>query len=641
MSDRRPRILSVDDNAAARYSRNRLLKGAGFEVTDAATGTAALAAVEACPDLVILDVGLPDIDGFEVCRRIKADPRTSTVPVLQVSASFVKGTDRTRALEGGADNFLVEPVEPEVLIATVNAMLRLRFAEDAVRRAAREWQATFEAINEGVALLDAESRVRRCNRAFCDFVGREPDALVGVSWRELMQELPVGEGRWDASTVGSGESRQSFQLRGRWIQAGQTPLADGGSAAGSVLVLTDVTDPVRALAKAEDANRLKDEFLAVLSHELRTPLNAIVGWSHLLQAGGLDEATTRRAMQTISRNAMVQNQLISDILDVSRIIAGKLRLELVPVDLVAVVEAAVDTVRPAALAKEIDLVLELARPATVVAGDSGRLQQVVWNLLANAIKFAPAGGRVRVRLSTKGADVEITIEDDGPGIAPEFLPYVFDRFRQADSSTTRPKGGLGLGLAIVRHLIELHGGSVSAANRKESRGAVFTVRLPGSRVEASAVEASAGGTSVSAVDTDFPSAVAGDARPLRGVRVLVVDDEEDARDLLIMVLTNAGADVLTAASTSEALPLIERELPDVLVSDIEMPGEDGYSLIRKTRALRHSRAADVPAVALTAYASSDDRMRARRAGFQVHVSKPVAPHELIAVMSTMAASRRR
>jgi PAS domain S-box-containing protein len=638
MPEAKPKILSVDDNTGSLYARHRLLTRAGFEVVDAANGMDALAALAQCPDLVILDVGLPDIDGYEVCRRIKSDPRTASISVLQVSASFVRGTDRTRALEGGADNFLVEPVEPEVLIATVNAMLRLRFAEAAVRHAAREWQTTFESINEGVAVLDGEGCVSRCNRAFADLVGQEPKAILGCAWRELLHGLPVAEGRWDASTVGTGEARQSFQLRDRWIQASRTPLPDSkGPAAGSVLILTDVTDHMHALVKAEEANRLKDEFLAVLSHELRTPLNAIVGWSHLLQAGGLDDATARKALQTISRNANLQNQLISDILDVSRVIAGKLRLELVPIDLVAVVEAAVDTVRPTALAKEIRLDADLTRPTTVVTGDSGRLQQVVWNLLSNAIKFAPRGGQIVVRLAMAGDEVEIAVEDNGPGIASEFLPYVFDRFRQADSSTTRPKGGLGLGLAIVRHLIELHGGGVSAANRTPLRGAVFTIRLPASRGDAPR----RGGPPVSAVEgSQAARPGAGPGQPLWGLRVLVVDDEEDARDLLATVLRNAGADVLTAASTAEAVPLVERDRPDVLVADIEMPGEDGYSLIRKVRELRGGHAS-TPAIALTAYAGADDRTRALRAGFQVHVAKPVSPEELVAVAAALAASRAR
>jgi CheY-like chemotaxis protein len=322
----------------------------------------------------------------------------------------------------------------------------------------------------------------------------------------------------------------------------------------------------------------------------------------------------------------MQNQLISDILDVSRIVAGKLRLELVPVDLVGVMQAAQDTLSPQALAKDVRLEVMLTPPPGVVMGDAGRLQQIVWNLLSNAMKFSGRGGAVYMRLEAGESHVEIVVEDEGPGIAPEFLPYVFDRFRQADSSSTRPKGGLGLGLAIVRHLVDLHGGTVEAKNRAP-HGAAFRVRLP-------LHPASAGRTGPSAV-TDhedlWPDAAAGAERPLDGLRVLVVDDEEDARDLLATVLGNAGADVITAASAAEVLPLIERERPDVLISDVEMPGEDGYSLIRRVRALPGERGGDTPAVALTAYAAAEDMLRALRAGFQLHIAKPVSPRDLVAV----------
>jgi signal transduction histidine kinase len=621
------KILNVDDDRAARYARNRLLANAGFEVVNAANGQEALAALESCPDLVILDVGLPDIDGYEVCRRIKADPRTSTITVLQISASFVRGADRTRALEGGADNFVIEPVEPEVLIATVNAMLRVRRAEDALRRSAREWQVTLGAIREGVALLDAESRVVRCNPAFSDFVGRSPGNTENASWPEMLSEVAPGE-------PASGP-RFSIRVRERWVEVSVSALPDeGNERSGSVVVLTDVTEYRQSLAAAEEANRIKDDFLAILSHELRTPLNAIVGWSVLLQTGRLDPESTRKAVDTINRNAMMQNQLISDILDVSRIVAGKLRLEPAAVDLIAVIGAAVETVQPSALAKDVRIEVALAEWSVVVTGDATRLQQVIWNLLSNAIKFAPKGGLVAVRLRDAGDSAEIVVEDQGPGIAPAFLPFVFDRFRQADSSSTRPKGGLGLGLAIVRHLVELHGGTVEAANRRPS-GAVFTVRLPKRAATGRGLEPSG----VEAVDLDSAVALLSASRtqqPLAGVRLVVLDDEEDARDLLRAVLGGAGADVLTAASAAEALPLVERERPDVILCDIEMPGEDGYSFLAKMLALGPGRGGETPAIALTAYASREDASRAAAAGFRVHIAKPVSPYDLIAAVAAFA-----
>jgi signal transduction histidine kinase len=616
-------ILNVDDDAGGRYARNRILQSAGFEVVEAATGRDALEKLALCPQLVILDVGLPDIDGFTVCRTIKANPETARIAVLQVSASFVRAEDRRRALEGGADSFVTEPVEPEVLIATVNALLRMRRAEEEVERAAQEWAASFDAINEGVALLGDEGVVQRCNRAFGALLGQPVGEIVGERWDTLVAPFTAEQGR-----DGALEPRTLFRVGVRFVQAGVTPMtAVPGRAARSVVVLTDVTDHRTALAAAEDANRLKDEFLAVLSHELRTPLNAIVGWVHLLQMGTLGAAETAKALQTIGRNAHVQSQIISDILDVSSIIAGKLRLQVEHANFIAVVEAALETVKPLALAKGVRLETELSADARNVDGDPGRLQQVVWNLLSNAIKYAPPSGLVRARLARADERLELTIEDDGPGVKPEFLPYVFDRFRQADSSSSRPKGGLGLGLAIVKHIVELHGGTVSARNRAPGPGAAFTISLPQEN-KSRAQSAMARAVSVAAI-------ARGHEMPLDGVRALVVDDEEDARTLVAAVLESYGADVQTAASGMEALPIVERERPDVLISDIEMPGEDGYELMRKLRRLPPGKGGQTPAVALTAYARPEDKDAAIRAGFQVHLAKPVSPLELLRIVTTI------
>ncbi len=391
----------------------------------------------------------------------------------------------------------------------------------------------------------------------------------------------------------------------------------------------------RLYLDAQQANRLKDEFLATLSHELRTPLHAIVGWAHMLKSGKLDAETTRRAVETIDRNAHVQNQLISDVLDVSRIMAGKLRLNVRETNLVDVLDAALDSVRPAADAREVALVRAFDPAAAEIAGDPDRLQQVVWNLAANAIKFAPVGGRVVVRLArAEEGGSTITVEDDGPGIRPEFLPYVFERFRQADSSSTRPHGGLGLGLAIVRHLVELHGGTAEAANRTDGKsGAVFTVRLPRGRVAASAAPSAGEARAEAKGDASWVETGAA----LAGVRVLVVDDEPDSRDMVATVLELAGAEALVAGTAADGFALLQRERPHVLLSDLEMPGEDGYSLLRRVRALPADAGGTTPAAALTAYASAEHRARTRHAGFQTHVAKPVQPAELVAVVSDLAA----
>jgi CheY-like chemotaxis protein len=386
-----------------------------------------------------------------------------------------------------------------------------------------------------------------------------------------------------------------------------------------------------ARSNAERASQLKDEFLLTLSHELRTPLNALLGWSTLLKRKDLEQARIRQGLDVIERNVRLQSQLIDDLLDMSRIISGKLRLNVQQVELVSIIEAAVETVRLSAMAKGIRLRQVLDPSAGIVSGDPARLQQVVWNLLSNAIKFTPKGGRVQVVLERVDSHVEISVIDTGLGISPEFLPYVFDKFRQADASMTRDHGGLGLGLAIVKHLVELHGGSVKVESAGSSKGATFIVELPlvvvhreqsDNKDESDLVEP---GTTV---DDYWESA-------LDGFKVLVVDDEPDARELIRCVLEDSKAQVITAGSAREALEILMREQPDVLVSDIGMPQEDGYKFIHQVRTLPFESGGKIPAVALTAYARAEDRKRALMAGYQMHISKPVEPSELIAVVSSL------
>ncbi len=393
----------------------------------------------------------------------------------------------------------------------------------------------------------------------------------------------------------------------------------------------------RAKQQAEEANRMKDEFLATLSHELRTPLNAILGWAQVLRMGKLDEAASARALETIERNARAQAQLIADLLDVSRIITGKLRLDFQPVELRRIVEAALDSVRPAADAKGIRLAVSLGVLASPVLGDSDRLQQVVWNLLSNAIKFTPREGAVEVRLCQSGASAEVRVSDTGAGIRPDFLPYVFDRFRQAEGAITRTHGGLGLGLSIVRHLVELHGGTVEVESEGEGKGASFAVCLPvrvalsGSRAGATAGEPQL----VEGMETWADPW--GDRELLRGLRILVVEDEDDTRELLVTALEQCGAEVAAVASVAAALAQLDEQVPDVLVSDLAMPEEDGYSLIRQVRARPSERGGQVPAAALTAYARAEDRVRALAAGFQMHVPKPIDPSALVRMVANLAA----
>jgi len=399
----------------------------------------------------------------------------------------------------------------------------------------------------------------------------------------------------------------------------------------------DVTERRQALKRekearmeAEAANRVKDEFLSTLSHELRTPLTAIMGWADLLLNDEVEADKERQAIETIFRNANSQCQLINDLLEVSRIITGKLRLEFVPCELDSVIEAAAQSIRPTAEAKGVRLQVLLEPSVGPVFGDRERLQQIVWNLLSNGVKFTRKGGLVQVTLQRINSHVEIVVNDTGIGISPEFLPHVFDRFRQADGSTTRIYGGLGLGLAIVRHLVELHGGTAVADSAGDDQGATFTIRLP------------------AMIENEHPrpeefkqpalaEVEARDRKPssLNGLRVLVVDDEIDARTLLTMMLEKCGAQVVAVGSSREGLESIESWLPDVLIADIGMPVEDGYGMIRKIRKLPKKKGGHTPALALTAYARTEDRVRALSEGYQVHLAKPVDRYELAAVVASL------
>jgi PAS domain S-box-containing protein len=385
-----------------------------------------------------------------------------------------------------------------------------------------------------------------------------------------------------------------------------------------------------ARAEAETANRAKDDFLTTLSHELRTPLNAVYGWAAILKTGQVDEATRAKAIDTIMRNSNTQVQLIDDLLDIGRIASGKLRLEVQSVAPGPVIDAALEAVRPAALAKSIDLQTEVDADAGPITGDPNRLQQVAWNLLSNAVKFTPAGGRVSVRVRRVNPHVEIVVRDTGCGIAPEFLPYVFERFRQGDSSSTRVHSGIGLGLTLVKHLVELHGGTVTAESPGANQGATFTVRLP---LTVALVPAA---TPERALTMSDPIISNGLLTRLDGLRVLAIDDDADALNLLATILGRAGATVELCSGAAQGFDMLVGKPPDVLISDIEMPGEDGYSLIRRVRALDPAQGGRTPAIALTAYGRREDRLLAISAGFSMHVPKPVDPAELTTLVAGLA-----
>lgn len=502
-----------------------------------------------------------------------------------------------------------------------------------------------------------------------DFVSDYVEAMLGYSkeewlatpnfWLAIVHDEDKERAAQEAaakftSGIGGASEFRCLTKDGRvvWVEAQSVIIKDSdGRAVGMRGVAMDITvrkqiEDARtsllaleqaARLKAEEANRTKDEFLATLSHELRTPLTAMLGWTRILRTSKIDEAMNARALEIIERNALLQVQLVDDLLDVSRIIGGKLRLNAAPIELGPVIKAALDSVRHAAEAKGIELDVQLEDGAGLVSGDSSRLQQVCWNLLINGVKFTPQGGRVRVRLARVGAHVEIRVSDTGLGISREFVPFVFDRFRQADASITRAHGGLGLGLSIVRHLVEAHGGEVRAESEGEGRGATFTVSLPclSTLMETGAQSEAANAGNGGAGTLLDQNSLAHSSDELRGLRVLVVDDDEDTREWLTAVLEGSGLFVTSVGSAEQALAALERQRPDLLISDIGMPEEDGYIMIRKVRALDREHGGLTPAAALTAYAGDEARRQSLSAGYQLHLAKPIDPGELVSALRNL------
>ncbi len=514
-------------------------------------------------------------------------------------------------------------------------------AEEAIRFQAH----LLDTVEQAVIATDLEGTITYWNRYAAKLYGWSAAEAVG---RSIMEITPAKTTLQQAaeimSTLSAGKAWSGeFVVRRRDgttfpAMVTDTPIHDeAGTLIGTVGVSVDITERQKLeqelRARAEElaeANRLKDEFLATLSHELRTPLTAVLGWARMLCDGTPDEATLAHALKVIMRNAEAQQHLIEEVLDVSRIITGKLRLDVRPVELISIIEAAIETVSPAAEAKAIQISRDFDPEANLISGDPERLQQVSWNLLSNAVKFTPRNGRVGIRLERAGSHVRITVSDNGQGISPDFLPHVFDRFRQADQTAARSHTGLGLGLAVVRHLVELHGGTVVARSEGEQKGATFVVELP---VIAPVEETDAQPATAERIRSETQSDKAAE---LDGLRVLIVDDEPDARELVSVMLRQRGAEVLEAASASEGLKLLESARPDVIVADIGMPGEDGYALMRKVRALNPERGGLTQAIALTAYAGEEDRAQAIDAGFHLHVTKPVESAALTEALLSLA-----
>jgi signal transduction histidine kinase len=565
-------ILLVDDHDENLLALEAILMDPVYRLVRARSGRDALREVLARDfALILLDVAMPDLDGYETAALIRQRERSRDTPIIFLTANYRSDVHVFRGYSVGAVDYIFKPFTPEILQSKVAVFVELFTKREALKRHSEALQRAHDELEDRVRARTSEL------------------AAANTALRaEITERLRI--------------ERERLAL----LEREQT-----------------------ARAQAESVNRMKDEFLATLSHELRTPLNAILGWAHLLTSGKADDATMQRALGVIRNNAMAQSQLIEDILDVSRIISGKLRLNLAPVSLSAVIEEALDSVAPAAEAKSIAIERHL-EDVQAITGDKDRLQQVFWNLLSNAVKFTPRDGRVAVRLERDGGDAVIAVEDTGIGITPEFLPYVFDRFTQADGSATRRHGGLGLGMAIVRHLIELHGGTVRAFSEGENRGTTFTATLP-MRVAVSAV-------SPEAFQPQVQPEISEALPNLEGVRILVVDDEPDSRSFLSALLQKQGATVCVAGSAGEAIDAFAAGRPDVLVSDIAMPGQDGYDLIRHVRDLAPHDGGRTPAVALTAYVRAEDADAALTAGYQRHIKKPVDISELLGAVAALVAA---
>ena len=590
------RILIVDDSPEDRELYRRLLRrdrDHQYQFAEADTAEEGLRACEGgALDCVLLDYRLPDLDGLTFLSQLKERCGSGPTAVILLTGH---GSEQVavEAMKSGAQDYLLKPtVTADALARAVQyAIDRVKLLQSIDRRTNELSEANAELQKEVAQRKRAEAALQQMNDELEQIVLDRTAALSRAN-RELSIEIA--------------ERRRIEEER------------------------------IHLLQREQQANRLKDEFLATVSHELRTPLNAILGWARVLRTASLTSVLQERALETVERNALAQARLIEDILEVSRIVTGKLRLKVAALDLVQAVDAALDVVRPAADAKDIRLEYERPPEPWTAVGDFDRLQQIVWNLLSNAVKFTPRHGVVRVRLKRADGWDQLVVEDSGKGIEPVFLPHVFAPFRQADASTTRDHGGLGLGLAIVRQLVELHGGSVRAESAGPGTGSRFTVMLP---VPAHVPEAPAETIAAEAEANGLESPA--EAPALAGMRVMIVDDDVDSRDLIVATLGYYGAIVSEAGSAAEAMALLPEARPDVLLSDIGMQGEDGYAFIRRVRALSRDEGGLVPAVALTAYAAAGDRAKALSAGFQLHIAKPFDPVALARTVQRLARSTVR
>ncbi|MBD2676584.1 MULTISPECIES: response regulator [Nostoc] len=647
------RFLLLEDSLLDAELSQAMLAEGGIDCQVIRVETAAefLAAISTeAFDLILADYALPAFDGIsalEIARN-----KCPETPFIFVSG--VLGEELAiEALKNGATDYVLKQrlgrLVPSVQRALREAKERRdrQVIEESLQKSEAKYRRIVDTSYEGICTIDSLARIEFVNQRMLQMLGYAAAEMLGRSIFDFIERVDGVDVQEQLEWL---KKQESDLKEGRWrckdgsyiwtLISARAIFNEQGEFLGAIAMLTDITDRKRteeerdrllqreklARAEAEAANRIKDEFLAVLSHELRSPLNPILGWAKLLQSRKFSETALQKALSTIERNAKLQAQLIEDLLDVSRILQGKLNLKMVSVDLASTIEAAMETVRLAAEAKTIHIETLLDPAVGRVLGDPARLQQVVWNLLSNAVKFTATGGRVNVQLECIDGHAQITVTDTGKGISQDFLPHVFDYFCQDDNTTTRKFGGLGLGLAIARHLVEMHGGSIWVQSFGEEQGATFTVRLP--RIKDSAT--------INYEVNDNPATVVSTFSPLLGIQVLIVDDNDDSRDFFTFVLEEFGATAIAVASASEALNILAQLKPDILLSDIGMPEMNGYMLMEEIRAFEVQTGREkIPAIALTAYAGEIDRQQALRAGFQQHLVKPVAPDELLMAISSL------
>jgi hypothetical protein len=633
-------ILLVDDRPANLLALEAILDPLGQRLVRAISGEEALKHVsEEDFAVILMDVRMPGMDGLRAVELIKQREQSASIPIILLTAVSLESSDVVSGYARGVVDFLLKPFDPEILRSKVSVFLDLYLKEQMIKRQAallrnrdreaferrneQRFRSLMDALPQCVWVAGSDLLFYYSNRRAIEYIGmpvREPVPFSRLLEFVHPEDRTQAQAEWEVAT--GSERTVEVQVRFkrdsdgefRWFLIRGVPERDESDRVTRWIVsATDIDTEHEALRRVEAASQMKEEFLAVVSHELRNPLNAIKGWTQLLRSGSLDQAKVSKALETIERNVDLQTVLIKDILDISSIIRGKLHLMLRTLRLAPLVEAAVAAIRPTAEAKRVELRYEIDAPLDIVSGDADRLQQVFWNLLSNAIKFTPRGGSVTVRLTQHDQGLAVMVRDTGQGISPGFLPYVFERFRQAESSITRVQGGLGLGLAIVRHLVEMHGGQVKAESEGVNKGAAFWVFLP--RKEETGKDQWRG------------TGDRGKLGPLDGLSMLVVEDDPDSREALAEAMQSFGAQVGMAGSAQEALALVEKTSPGVLVSDLAMPVVDGFELIRRVR--QRIPEGQMPAIALTGLDRPADQERALAAGFQLCLIKPVSLQQLV------------